>query len=191
MTTQEKKMRFKQLLVPVVEEVYADLVKQYTQVHSFVQDGSNGIKIAKLKKQYLVQTDAELLAALKPHPVSIALSQAAMESSWATSRFFVAGNNVFGVWSFDEHEERIAALKKRGNKVIWLKKYPTIKASIQDYYRTLGRGAAFSEFRQLKMVTDDPYALVTKLDRYSEKGAVYGQELAAIIRHNEFYLYDE
>ena len=91
--------------------------------------------------------------ALKPHPKSIALAQAAMESSWATSRFFTEANNVFGVWSFNESEPRIAAGKKRGNKTIWVKKYHSIKASMQDYYRTLARGVAFSEFRKLKMET--------------------------------------
>jgi hypothetical protein len=40
------------------------------------------------------------------------------------------------------------------------------------------------------MKTDDPYVLVTKLDRYSEKGSVYGKELSAIIKFNHFDDYD-
>ena len=40
------------------------------------------------------------------------------------------------------------------------------------------------------MKTDDPHVLVTKLDRYSEKGSVYGKELTAIIKFNNFDDYD-
>ena len=50
--------------------------------------------------------------------------------------------------------------------------------------------AAFNEFRKLKMETSDPYALVKKLDRYSEKGNEYGKELSSIIQFNKFHTYD-
>lgn len=191
MNVQQKKARFKTLLVPAVEEVYTELTLQYQAVTQMIKSGKSHKKIAALKKEYKATNDDELLMALKPHPKSIALAQAAMESSWATSRFFNKANNVFGVWSFDSNEPRIAAGKKRGKKTIWLKKYPTIKDSIRDYYRVLARGSAFTEFRKLKMTTSDPYKLVGKLDRYSEKGAEYGQELAAVIRFNKFDQYDQ
>ncbi|MFT4928808.1 MAG: Bax protein, partial [Phenylobacterium sp.] len=71
------------------------------------------------------------------------------------------------------------------------KKYSSVKASVRDYYRTLGRSDAFEAFRQLKMKTDDPLLLVEKLDRYSEKGAEYGHELTSIINYNKFQQYDE
>lgn len=190
MTVQDKKERFASIIVPVVNEVYADLMEQYQEVAKAVQAGADDSGLEALRREYKAASNEELLMALKPHPKSIALGQAAMESAWATSRFFTEANNVFGVWSFNENEPRIAAGKKRGNKTIWLKKYPSVKASMQDYYRTLARGAAFSEFRKLKMETIDPYALVKKLDRYSEKGKEYGKELSAIIQFNEFNSYD-
>jgi Bax protein len=40
------------------------------------------------------------------------------------------------------------------------------------------------------METDDPFILVTKLDRYSEKGSLYGEELTSIIKFNKFNQYD-
>ena len=128
--------------------------------------------------------------ALKPHPISITLAQAAMESSWATSRFFREAYNIFGVWSFDEDEPRIAAGEKRGDKTIWVKKYSSIEEAIRDYYRTLARGNAFGEFRALREQTSDPHMLVKKLDKYSEKGAKYGEELSSIISFNKFQAYD-
>lgn len=191
MTVQEKKERFKSLIIPAVNKVYADLMRQYESTEKSLVKGRGGAKIKKLKAEYKVSTDDELLMALKPHPKSIAIAQAAMESSWATSRISTQANNIFGVWSFDEDEPRIAALEKRGDKTVWLRKYSSIEDSVSDYYRTMARSDAFSEFRQAKMKTSDPFVLVTKLNRYSEKGSAYGEELSAIIRSNKFDQFDE
>lgn len=190
MTVQEKKARFKKLIVPAVNDVYDELMLQYQEVSETIDAGDESDKITKLKAEYKADSDEELLMALKPHPKSIAIAQAAMESAWATSRFFNQAYNIFGVWSFDKDEPRIAARKKRGNKTIWLKKYPSVKAAVRDYYRTLGRSAAFEKFRLLKMQTENPFSLVKKLDRYSEKGAEYGHELTSIIKFNKFTTYD-
>jgi len=186
-----KKEQFKKVVAPAVSEVYAELTTQYQEVLAASKSGSDMDEFERLKRTYRVSTTEELLVALKPHPKSIAMAQAAIESNWATSRFSVEANNLFGVWSFDENEPRIAAGKKRGDKTIWVKKYASIKESIRDYYRLLARGSAFSEFRQLKMKTSDPYLLVKKLDRYSEQGDEYGITLASVIRHNHFDAYDE
>lgn len=190
MTVQEKKARFKALIVPAVKTVYAQLMTQYETVRATLDAGESNADIDRLKDEYKATSDAELLMALKPHPKSIALAQAAMESSWATSRFFRVAYNIFGVWSFDEDEPRVAALQKRGDKTIWVKKYASIEDSVFDYYRTLARSSAFVEFRKARMTTNDPFVLVTKLDRYSEKGSLYGEELTSIIKFNKFDSYD-
>ena len=190
MTVQEKKARFSALVVPAVNTVYSDLMIQYQEISTILAAGESNNEIDKLRVEYKATTNSELLMALKPHPRSIAIAQAAMESSWATSRFFREANNIFGVWSFDEDEPRIAALQKRGDKTIWLKKYKSVEAAVYDYYRTLARSSAFAEFRRTKMITNDPFLLVKKLDRYSEKGSLYGEELTAIIRFNKFNDYD-
>lgn len=195
MTVAEKKKRFRALLVPAIHSVYAELEQQYHEVEASIKSGNNKQKIEALKISYKVDPEAEnsdatLLMAIKPHPKSIALAQAAMESAWGTSRFFTKANNIFGVWSFDKNEPRMAASEKRGDKTIWVKKYDSIEQSVSDYYRVLGRGFAFEEFRQAKMQDPDPFVLVTKLDKYSEKGAEYGEELASMIRFNKFQQFD-
>ena len=187
MTDIEKKARFQQLMLPVITKVKADLEADYRKTEKAVASGKD---LAGLREEYRAATDEELLAALKPHPVSVVLAQAAIESAWATSRFFVEANNVFGVWSFDPDESRIAAGEKRGDATVYLKKYRTLEHAVRDYFRTLARGQKFAEFRQLRQKTTDPFLLVTGLDNYSEKGAKYGEELSAIIRRNEFQQYD-
>ncbi|MBL0707793.1 MAG: glucosaminidase domain-containing protein [Sulfurimonas sp.] len=190
-TSVQKKANFRKLIVPAVDNIYKELDAQYKDIKKNINNPKYAKKVSSLMQTYGVKTDEKLLMALKPHPRSIAIAQAAMESAWATSRFFREGTNIFGVWSFNKNEPRIAAGEKRGSKTIWLKKYSSIEDSIRDYYKTLARSHAFVEFRELKMKTDDPYQLVKKLDRYSEMGAEYGKELTAMIRFNKFYLYDK
>jgi len=179
------------MLLPEVKAVFKELTIQYEEIVLALQNNTQSDRINKLKKTYKVTTDVELLQALKPHPISVTLAQAAMESSWGTSRFFKEANNVFGVWSFSKKEPRIAASGQRGSKTIWLKKYPSIRDSVRDYYKNMGRSFAFKEFRQERLLSNNPLILVTKLDRYSEKGAEYGKELHSMITYNKFMQYDE
>lgn len=190
MTVQKKKERFKYLLVPAVKRVYLDLDQQFKEIKIAIEAGSESERISLLKKEYKADSDSDLLARLKPHPVSIVLAQAAMESAWATSRFFVQAKNIFGVWSFNKNEPRIAAGEKRGNKTIWLKKYKSIEEAVRDNYRVLARGAAFKKFRTLRTESNDPFKLVKGLDKYSELGSKYGKELASVIRYNKFNQFD-
>lgn len=191
MTVQEKKERFKKLLLPAMTEAYNNLNRRYLEVTQELKQEHQSARINQLKQEYKATSDQELLAALKPHPISIALAQAAMESAWGTSRFFHEANNVFGVWSFDPNEPRIAAGQKRGDKTIWVKRYKNVTASVLDYYRVIAKGNAFSAFRTLRLNSNDPFMLVTKLDQYSERGGEYGKELAAMIRFNKFTTYDQ
>jgi len=193
LSVKEKKDNFRKLIIPAIEHVYDELNTKYVETEHYIHR-SNSIhkkQISELKKHYKVNTDEELLMRLKPHPKSIAAAQAAMESAWATSRFFKKANNIFGVWSFNKNEPRIAAGETRGTKTIWLKKYDTIEDSIRNYYKVIATGKAFKEFRKLKMKTENPYELVKKLDKYSEIGDKYGEELSAMIKYNKFYLLDE
>jgi Bax protein len=191
MSVQEKKARFFALFVPAVDKAYRELESEYIATKKLIEKNPNDPKIASLMKKYSAKDPQDLLVRMKPHPRSIALAQSAMESAWGTSRFLQEANNVFGVWSFNKDEPRIAAGKKRGNTTIYVKKYATIEDSIKDYYHVLATGKAFKAFRAEKMKTNDPYKLVKYLDKYSERGAEYGKELASMIRYNKLTKYDD
>lgn len=189
-SVEQKKKQFNTLIIPAINSVHNELQTQYEEIAQNLENDEYKEKISELKEYYGVESDEELLMALKPHPVSISIAQAAMESAWAKSRFFVEANNLYGIWSFNKNEPRIAAVQQRGSRTIWLKKYSDIKDSIRDYYKTLARSYAYKDFRELKMQTDDPYILIEKLDNYSEIGEKYAENLSEIIRYNKFYLYD-
>jgi Bax protein len=181
MSVSVKKKRFKDTLVPIATEVYNKLELQYLAIK---------LDIDNLKKYYNAKTDQKLLYALKPHPISILLAQAAAESAWLTSRFTKDANNIFGVWSFNKNEPRIAASGMRGDKTIYLKKYKTLKEAVEDYYKNLGKTWAYSEFRKQRTLTNNPYILSDYLTSYSEKKVVYTELLKSMIKYNKFDIYD-
>ena len=193
MSVQEKKQRFNELLIPAVNHVYANLQKQYNEVKSLVENGQNNKKIKSLIKDYNAVNAQDLLTRLKPHPKSIAIAQAAIQSGWATSRFTLIANNIFGVWSFDENEPRVQANEVRDNKdeAIYVKRYASLNESVQDYYRLLATSPLFEEFRQAKMKTNDPYTLIQSLDKYYKEGDDYATGLNELIKYNELEKYDK
>ncbi len=192
MSITEKKKKFYTLLIPAVHKAYTELMREYRAVRDDIKNHTNSKKIKKLKEFYKVRTDEELLAALKPHPKSIALAQAAIESGWGTSRFFKEANNIFGMWSVSKNEDRIAAAQQRdGNRTIWLRKFDSIEDSVKEYYKLMAKGNAYKEFRKLRSKTDNVYEIVKKLDKYSETGEEYVEKLSDVIKHNDLTKFDK
>lgn len=187
-----KKKKFYSLLVPAVDDAHAELMAQYIDISKDINSSSNLQRVQELKKFYKVDTDKELLLALKPHPQSIVLAQAAMESAWGTSRFFKEANNVFGMWSAKKSEPRIAAGEQRdGNRTIWLRKFDSVEDSIKAYYKLIATAKAYKELRKTRYHTNNPYEIVTKLDKYSELGEAYTKELINVIKYNDLTKYDK
>ncbi|WP_457745081.1 glucosaminidase domain-containing protein [Sulfurimonas sp.] len=192
MSTKEKKARFLYLILPPTQNVYKELMQRYLKIAADIKNKENKKEIEALKIEYKASSDEDLLARLKPHPVSITLAQAAMESSWATSRFFNEANNVFGIWSINPKDKRIAADEQRAGKVtIWLRKFDTIDDSIRAYYELMSKGKAFKKFRTLRLETDNPFVITQGLDKYSEIGQDYIDEINNVIHHNNFTQYDK
>ncbi len=192
MSVAQKKENFYTLMVPAVEEVHTEWMSRYYKIRRDIINRKNRAEIKRLKKIYKAESDIELLYALHPHPQSIVLAQGAMESAWATSRFFREANNVFGMWSSNPNEPRIpAGIKRSDGRVIWLKKFESVGDSIRAYYELMAKGKAFKEFRKMRYQTDDVFELVKYLDKYSELGDLYGKELAQVIRFNKLTRYDK
>lgn len=188
----ERKKHFFHLVVPEVKKVYTELSTQYERVKQDLAQEKTTQEIEKLKVLYKVKSDEGLLLALKPHPVSIALAQAAVESAWATSRFAIEANNFFGMWSVTANEDRVAASEKRGGKrTIWLKRFSSVEDSIRDYYLTIGRAKAYKKLREYRMQTDDVYEIIKGLNKYSELGEEYVEIIRGVISYNKLTKYDD
>ena len=187
-----KKERFYHLIIPAVQKVHSDLKREYLRVKSDIENKRVNTRIKNLREKHKVKTNLQLLHVLKPHPPSIVIAQAAMESAWATSRFFREANNVFGMWSKNPKESRIAAgVKRADGRQIYLRKFYSIEDSVREYYKLMGRSKHFKEFREIRYETDNVFEIVKKLDKYSEIGHLYGEELTKMIRFNKLTQYDK
>lgn len=144
------------------------------------------------KKKYIFKASSakDLYNKMALHPTSIIIAQAIIESGWGTSKFFEKANNVFGIWSFNEHEKRIPASIKRGKKTVYLKKYSSVEESIFDYFLVLSTKDAYKDFREKRLESQDPFVLIEHLGKYSELGQEYIENLKNTIQKNKLIAYD-
>ena len=142
------------------------------------------------KEQYKANDLDDLLLRLETMPNSIVLAQAAMESGWGQSRFFLEANNLFGIWSYRESEPRIAAHQKRKDRTIYVKKYEDVSQAVSDYFGSLARARAYEGLRQARAVTMDPFKLLPHLKYYSEGRTAYTNKLKKMIVQNKLTQYD-
>ena len=141
-------------------------------------------------KRYKAQDIKQLKVKLADHPTSIILAQAALETGWGTSRFFLEGNNIFGVWSFNPKEPRMRASQTREGKPIYVKRYGSLIEAVDDYFVTIARGGPYREFRKARIQTNDPLELIKHLNYYSEIGDEYVSRLRSLINRNKMVRFD-
>jgi Bax protein len=144
----------------------------------------------EVKSRYKAKDINDLMDRIGTLPNSIVLSQAAVESGWGQSRFFLEGNNVFGVWSFKADEQRMPSKRGRNNKTIYLRTYPDIGQSVVHYFEILGTANAYQKLRKERLVRTDPFELIPYLRNYSERRTRYTNQLKAVILQNELTRYD-
>ena len=190
-----KKKRFIDVMLPTILLAKEILKEKRSRVEELSQKSvlahEDSVFLNGLFDKFKAKDINDLLFRMKSHPSSIVLAQAATESAWGTSRFCLEANNIFGVWSFNENDNRIAAGIKRGDKTIYLKKYDSLLGSVMDYFYTIGRGGAFEDFRKVRTTTDNPYRLIWFLTQYSEKRLNYVVILRNMLEHSDLEQYDK
>jgi len=152
---------------------------------------SDSLYYKDLKERYRANDINDLLIRIGTLPSSIVLAQAAVESGWGTSRFFLKANNLFGVWSFDPTESRIPARQTRDKKRIYLRAYPDIAQSIVDYFEILARSTSYKNLRTARLRTANVYKLLPHLRNYSERRSRYTRQLQSIIVKNNLTAFDQ
>jgi Bax protein len=143
-----------------------------------------------MQLRYKARTVNDLIGRMRTLPNSIVLAQTAVESGWGQSRFFLSASNLFGIWSFNASEPRIAAARTRGNKMIYLRSYPDMSQSIQHYFEILARSTAYRSLRKARLRTDNPFKLLPHLKYFSERRSAYTRQLKSVILENNLTQYD-
>jgi Bax protein len=144
--------------------------------------------IDHLTGKYRSERVSDLLARVDTLPVSLIMAQAAMESSWGSSRFARKGNNLFGLWTWGERG--LVPTERTEGKNHKVAVYDSILGSTRAYLLTLNRLPAYSQLRQLRQSTRDPLLLAEGLLLYSERREAYVAELKSIIRFNQLERFD-
>lgn len=153
-------------------------------------DTSDSAFYLESKTRFRASDLENLLTRIGSLPNSIVLAQAAVESGWGQSRFFLEGNNVFGIWSYNPNEPRIRAGQTRDSTAVYVRAYDNIAESISDYFETLASARAYRALREARLKTDDPFELLPHLQYYSERRSAYTNQLRTIITHNDLTRYD-
>ncbi|CAA6824988.1 MAG: BAX protein [uncultured Sulfurovum sp.] len=194
LSIKNKKKIFIDMLIPSILVAKHRIAEERKKVRELLSrehfSEKETLWLAKKRHIFKAKNIDELYNKMELHPTSIVIAQAIIESGWGTSRFFEKANNVFGIWSFYEHEKRIAASEKRGTKTIYLKKYMNVEESIFDYFLMLSTKEAYKEFREKRLESQDPLVLIKELGNYSELGDEYIENLKNTIEKNELLAYD-
>jgi Bax protein len=189
----EKKRKFFDMMLPAILAAKEDLALTLKKVDllSLKSELTSDEKlfIENLKEKYNATNIAMVKSRLHTFPVCIVLAQAAIESAWGTSRFFLEANNPFGLWSFDPDQDRIEASSTRKGTKVYLRKFNNLEDAIDAYFTTLSTGP-FVKFRAARLKTSDPFTLINYLIDYSERREAYVEEVKQVITGNNLVMYD-
>ncbi|RDL43726.1 flagellar biosynthesis protein FlgJ [Marinomonas piezotolerans] len=128
-------------------------------------------------------------------PVSLVLAQAANESAWGTSRFATEGNNYFGQWCFRKGCGLVPNSRSE-DADHEVRKFNDARESVFAYIDNLNSNPAYKELRAIRAELrhqDEPIsglALVHGLDKYSQRGQAYVDEIENLIDYNELWRFN-
>jgi Bax protein len=207
----EHQTEFLERLQPLVERENARLLRLREELSDLIDRSGNGVglrkeqreRIRELANRYRVDGDPlkdtaaarELLEKVDQVPVSLALAQAANESAWGKSRFAREGNNLFGIWTYDESQGMVPRNRKPGQKHL-VRRFDSIADSVRYYMFTLNSHPAYVELRAIRADLRregrplDGHALADGLTRYSAKGEEYVRLIRAMIRRFDLAVFD-
>lgn len=198
-----KKHAFFNYMLPKIQQANHDILKERAFIEQNMPKKTLDPKWLALVEKYRIdlknktpqQIKNLLLQRVDIIPPSLALAQAANESSWGTSRFAKQGFNLYGQWCFTEGCGLVPKQRQTGQKHE-VKKFADPMDSIKSYMRNLNSHPAFKEFRDLRTSlrqSQQPIEgqkLSAGLIQYSERKDDYIQELNQMIRVNQLSQFD-
>lgn len=205
-----KKKIFFHTLLPAALVVLGEVKKEKDAFHSILARFPNGHQsltfsddygvwgrgltvseiefVLSLVRKYRSNRASELVSRINLVPLSMIMAQAAIESSWGTSRFAREGNNLFGIWTWGEKgmvpEGRDDGLSHK------VAAYDSILDSVSAYVLTLNRLPAYRSFRNIRSNTMNSIELAEGLIYYSQRRDRYVWEVKDFIRYNKLDQYD-
>ena len=145
--------------------------------------------LTSMKKKYDTDSLAELKIRIYPHPVSLALTQAILESGWGTSSIFRKGSNIFGIMSFSSEDSRSLQQFQEGEDDRYLRTYCSVLESVEHYYLLISKVSSYKKFRQKRWEGGSSSQLLHYMGSYHESD-LYIIMAQSIIASNHLLKYD-
>lgn len=144
-------------------------------------------------KEMMEKYDATSLKDLKvkvyPHPVSLVLAQAILESGWGTSKVFWKANNPFGIMSFSADEPRRKFSNSESQTEVYVRSYTDVNQAVEHYYYFTAKLGSYEKFRKKRWERGSTSALLKLLQSYHETNN-YIPMIQSIIQTNDLEKYD-
>ena len=100
-------------------------------------------------------------------PIEMLVGQAVLESGWGKSRFAKEANNLFGIRTWTKESSHLLPVGIEKWPGWGVRVFPSKCDSVKEYVRLLNEHPAYEDFRELRLKTNDPIALIKTLDKFS------------------------
>jgi len=127
--------------------------------------------------------------------LELVLAQSANETAWGQSRFAQQGNNFFGHWCYQEGCG-IVPEKRAGDATHEVERYDSVNESVRRYIKNINTSEAYKPLRDIRKDNRaagkpaDAIAQAGGLNKYSERGTDYVEDIRNLIRANEDLMLD-
>jgi Bax protein len=192
-----RRQKFINYLLPSIIIVRERLLDDLHHVE-FIEDKMNQKKriypddssfLYSMRVKYKTDSMLELKKRIYPHPVSLALTQAVLESGWGTSSIARKGHNFYGILSLSPDETRLKMQYNDSEDDIYLRTYNSVIESVENYYLLISRVSSYKEFRDKRWEGAPSSKLLHFLDSYHETEQ-YAEFANSIIKNNDLTRYD-
>ena len=200
--TSRRKKIFLSSILPLIVNSNLEILSHRKELCQAINNNDNEKKQAIAKKYNIdistigdLMIDDTLIRHIDAIPISLAMSQAAVESGWGTSRFALQGNALFGQWVWDESKGIKPKFASDKNAVV--RKFETLDESVKAYMLNLNTHIAYSAMRakrkrncsQKKLIGG--YDLANWMGNYAITRDEYIKTLRLVIKVNKLEILDD
>ncbi|MDR1008405.1 MAG: glucosaminidase domain-containing protein [Campylobacteraceae bacterium] len=200
-----QKKEFVKRMLPLIKKANDNIIEERKIVDAFFEayrdDNLSSIDnktlevVQNLSKKYDINSVDDIKAfksKIAPVPISLALTQAAIETGWGTSRFFKEAKNAFGQWTYSVTNGLVPNNREEG-KTHKIRVFNSVQESVNSYMLNLNRHNAYSDFRNLRFLLGNEFDGLTassKMLNYSQMREKYVKLLRQVMINDKLIGYD-
>lgn len=184
---ESRKRRFIKTLLPIAKRENERILRERAVALSHPSP--------RLYRKYRVVPGQKtaLIRRIDAVPISLVLSQAAIETGWGSSRFAHQANSYFGQHT---HDPTQPGVRPKNADDVKVRAFENAAKSVRAYLHNLNTHPAYENFRtareQLRSVDEavTGWKLAGYLSSYSERGQAYIRTIRSIIEDNNLQRFD-